>query len=141
MAIQTKDISAVAAKWMQRASAAGADYTNGVKNPRRDWAGQTSAAAASWQQGVSDAAANGRFAKGVNAAGTSKWQTGATTKGATRYPQGVAAGQSNFSNGFSPYLQVISSLTLPARGPRGSPANVQRVQAIADALHARKISG
>jgi len=141
MPIVTKDIGTIAAKWSQRAGAAGADYTNGVKSPRRDWAQNTAAAASSWAQGVSDAVANGRFAKGVNNAGTAKWQTGATTKGATRYPQGVAAGQGNYSAGFGPYLQVISSLNLTPRGPRGSPANVQRVQQISDALHAKKISG
>jgi hypothetical protein len=141
MAIQTKDISAVAAKWTQRAQAAGTDYSNGVKNPRRDWASNTAAAADSWAQGVQDAVGNGRFARGVNAAGTPKWQAGAVGKGATRYPQGVAAGSPNYSNGFAPYLQVISGLTLTPRGPRGSPGNVQRVQVIADALHRKKVGG
>jgi hypothetical protein len=141
MAIVTKDISAVVSKWSQRAQAAGTDYGAGVKSPRRDWAQNTAASADSWAQGVTDAVANGRFARGVNAAGTPKWQTGATTKGVTRYPQGVAAGGPNYNAGFSPYLSVISGLNLTPRGPRGSPANVQRVQIIADALHRKKVGG
>lgn len=141
MPITTKDINSIASKWSTRAQAAGADYTAGVKNPSTDWATATAQAADSWGQGVSQAVSDGRFAKGVSAAGTSKWQTGATTKGATRYPQGVASGQSNYSNGFTPYLQVIQNLNLPPRSPRGSPNNIQRVSAIDSALHAKKVSG
>jgi len=141
MAIQTKDIGTISAKWSTRAQAAGPDYTAGVKAPRNDWAQNTTAAASAWQQGVSDAMSNGRFARGVSAAGTAKWQNGAINKGATRYPQGVAGGQTAYSNGFAPYLQVIASLNLPARGPRGSASNGQRSQAVADALHQKKVNG
>jgi len=141
MPIQTKDITTVAAKWSQRAQAAGNDYAAGVKAPRRDWQANTAAASTSWSAGVQEAVGNGRFTKGVNAAGTAKWQAAASTKGAQRYPQGVASGGPNYSTGFAPYLAVISGLNLTPRGPRGSPANVQRVQAISDALHAKKISG
>lgn len=138
---QTKDISSVAAKWAQRAAAAGADYTSGVKSTTKDWAGLTAAAAPAWEQGVQTAVSNGRFSKGVQKAGTAKWQAGASTKGATRYPQGVSAGGPNYQNNFGPYLQTIASVTLPPRGPRGSPSNIQRVSAIADALHAAKLRG
>lgn len=139
--ISTKDIATISAKWSQRAQAAGPDYTKGVQNPRNDWAQNTAAAASSWAAGVQEAVGNGRFGKGVQAAGTAKWQAAASSKGAQRYPQGVAGGTSNYQNGFAPYLQVISSISLTPRGPRGSPANVQRVQAIADALHQKKLSG
>lgn len=134
-----KDISTVASKWSQRAQAAGADYTSGVKNPRNDWAGNTAASKDAWSQGVQQAVASGRFEKGVTKAGTSKWQTGAVNKGAARYPQGVAAGAGNYQNGFGPFLQAIGSITLPPRGPKGSPNNYQRVQAIGAALHQLKV--
>jgi hypothetical protein len=138
---QTKDIGSVAAKWSQRAAAAGADYTAGVKSTTKDWAGLTAAAAPAWEQGVQTAVGNGRFAKGVQKAGTAKWQAGASGKGATRYPQGVTGGGPNYANNFGPFLQVISGVTLPPRGPRGSPSNIQRVSTIADALHAAKLRG
>lgn len=134
-----KDISTVATKWSQRAQAAGADYTAGVKNPKNDWAGNTAAASSAYEQGVQQSVANQRFQKGVTKAGTAKWQAGAVNKGAQRYPQGVAQGSSNYQNGFGPFLQAIGGITLPPRGPKGSPNNYARVQAIGTALHTLKV--
>ncbi len=139
MAIQTKDINAIASKWSTRAQAAGPDYTAGVKNTQKDWAALTASAADSWGAGVQQAVADGRFAKGVVAAGTPKWQNAAVTKGSTRYPTGVATAQPNYVSGFSPYLTVIQNTNLPPRSPRGSPNNIQRVSAITAALHAKKV--
>lgn len=141
MSIQTKDISAVASKWSQRAQAAGADYTAGVKSPRNDWATQTGNASSAWEAGVQAAVGNGRFQRGVAAAGTAKWQANAVNKGAARYPQGVATAGPTYSTNFGPFLDTIKGVTLPPRSPRGSPNNIQRVQAIADALHRKKIGG
>lgn len=141
MSIVTKDLNSIASKWSQRAQAAGADYTAGVKNPRRDWGQNTAGSADSYSAGVSQAVADGRFAKGVLAAGTAKWQSNAISKGAVRYPQGVAAAQPAFMSGFGPYLQVLSGLTLPPRSPRGSPNNLNRVSAVDTALHQKKIGG
>lgn len=141
MAIATKDIGTIASKWSTRAQAAGPDYTAGVKSTTKDWAALTASAADSWGAGVSQAVSDGRFAKGVTAAGTPKWQAAASSKGAQRYPQGVASGQSSYSNGFSPFLQTIQNLNLPPRSPRGSPNNIQRVSTIDAALHAKKIGG
>lgn len=141
MPIQTKDINTISSKWSSRAQAAGPDYTAGVKGTQKDWAALTASASDSWGQGVSQAVSDGRFAKGVTAAGTQKWQNAAATKGATRYPQGVASGQPAFNTGFGPYLQTIQNLNLPPRSPRGSPNNIQRVSTITSALHAKKIGG
>lgn len=141
MSIATKDIGTIAAKWASRAQAAGPDYTAGVKAPRRDWAQDTIAAADSWAQGVTTAVADGRFVRGVTAAGTPKWQAAASTKGSQRYPTGVASAQPAYSAGFGPFLQVIQNLTLPPSGPRGNPNNLQRVSVIDTALHNKKING
>lgn len=141
MPIQTKDINTIASKWSSRAQAAGPDYTAGVKGTQKDWAGLTAAASDSWGAGVSQAVSDGRFAKGVTAAGTPKWQNAAVNKGGQRYPQGVAQGQPAYVNGFTPFLSVIQNTNLPPRSPRGSPNNIQRVSAIDAALHAKKISG
>ena len=141
MAIATKDIGTIAAKWSTRAQAAGPDYSAGVKTTTKDWAALTAAAADNFAAGVSQAVADGRFAKNVVAAGTPKWQSAAAGKGAQRYPTGVASGGPAYTSGFSPYLQTIQNTTLPPRSPRGSPNNIQRVSAITSALHQKKISG
>ena len=136
-----KDISAISSKWSNRTQAAAPDYTAGVTSTTKDWAANTTASSDSWQQGVSQAAANGRFAKGVTAAGTDKWRAAAKTKGSQRFAQGVAAGTAAYVAGFTPFLAVIQNTQLPPRSPRGSPNNIQRVTTLAAALHSKKISG
>lgn len=137
MPIQIKDPATVAAKWVKRASASGADYTSGVNNPRTDQAQAAAAAAPIWAQAVQDAAARDAFRKGVNAAGSQKWQQMASTIGAQRYPQGVTAAQSNYAAKEAPYLTALANLTLPPRGVKGT--NVGRVQAVVDALRKVKL--
>lgn len=136
--MQVKDAATVAKKWAARAGAAGGDYSAGVAAPRVDWAQATSTAAPAWAQGTAQAAANGSFAKGVNAAGTDKWKRKASGVGAQRYTGGVAAAQPDYTTAIGPVLQTISSVNLPPRAPKGDPANLQRVAAITTALRKMK---
>jgi hypothetical protein len=136
--MQVKDAATVAAKWAQRAGAAGQAYTSGVTTTQKDWATDTAAAASSWAQGVTTAATNGTFASGVQKAGTAKWKTKASTVGAQRYPTGVAAAQPFYQTGITPVLQTLASLTLPPRGPKGDPSNLNRVSVIDTALRKLK---
>lgn len=136
--MQVKSADAAAKKWAARAGAAGGDYANGVQSTQKDWAGATSASAGAWATGVQTAAASGAFAKGVNAAGTNKWKAKASGVGAQRYPQGVAAAQPFYQSGIGPVLQTLSAITLPPRGPKGDPGNLQRVAVIDAALRKLK---
>jgi hypothetical protein len=138
MFLQVKDAATVAAKWSTRAGAAGGDYQKGVNNTQKDWATDTAAAAPAWAAGVQTAAANGSFAKGVNAAGTAKWKAKAANVGAARYPQGIAAAQPFYQTGIAPVLQVLQGITLPPRGPKGDPGNLNRVTIVAQALRKMK---
>ena len=136
-----KALSDIRKKWTDVTPSRTPQYLAGVQSPSKDWAANTKAAASSYEQGVSTAVANKSFDKGVTAAGTDTWQTNAVSKGATRYGPGVSASGGAYESGFSPYHDVISRLTLPARGARGDSRNYQRVQAVGDALHAKKVSG
>lgn len=140
MAVSVKSAAASAQKYVAAAQAAGPAYTAGVANAGGKWAANTAASAGSWQQGVTVAAANGRYAAGVNPTSTNKYQTRASGVGAQRYPQGVAGAQQTWQNATTPYLNIISNLTLPPRQPKGSAANYQRVQAVGDALRAAKLN-
>lgn len=139
MAVTVKSAQAAATKFIANAQAAAPAYATGVANAGGKWATNTAASADAWQQGVTTAAANGRFAAGVNQASQTKYQTRASGPGAQRYPQGVAGAQAAYQNGVAPYLTTISNLTLPPRQPRGSAANNQRVSVITAALRAQKL--
>lgn len=133
-----KPIEASAEKWTRRSAVAGPDYQAGIQNPRTPWAAAAAAANANYQAGVTAAATAGRFAAGVRKAGDEKWRTNALAKGPNRFAEGVQLAIGEWSKGFAPSQQALSSLTLPPRGPVGSAGNLQRVSVVATALRAVK---
>lgn len=137
--VAIKSTSESASKWARRAGNAGPEYEAGVRSPRKDWAAETKAAEAAYEQGVQKSISEKRFGKGVENAGTAKWQQNAIEKGPLRYQQGVALAETAYQEGFDPFRQVIANTTLPARGPKGDPKNIQRVAIIAKNLHDAKL--
>lgn len=135
---EIKDPSRIAAKWARVAPQRTQDYTEGVSSPRRDWARSTAAAQDTHTQAMQKAATARAFSRGVNAAGTGKWQTRSLAKGPNRFAEGVQIAEPDYRAGFEPFANVIKATTLPARFPKGDPRNMERVKAIAMALHARK---
>jgi len=127
------------AKWVRRAGSATQEFADGVAAPRTDWASATLAAAPAQAAAIQQAIADGRFAKGVQAAGSAKWQSKSMGKGAARFASGVADAEQDYAKGVAPYLQVIESTVLPPRGPKGDPKNFLRVVAIATALRNKKL--
>ncbi len=139
MAISIPSISEISASWVLGAGAGAAKYRQGVTNSAVDWEGPTSASEDSWRAAIQEAAAAGRFGNGVAKAGNSKWRDRASTLGAQRFASGIAAAADDFQRGFAPFRDVIANLSLPPRGPRGSAANLERVRAVTDALHQRRL--
>lgn len=135
-----KSPSAIGDKWSRVAATRAPDYESGVKSPRRDWADSTLAATGNWKSAVQDAIARGAWEGGVGRAGSATWQKGAVTKGVQRWAPGIAASKDNYVRGFAPYADVIANTSLPARGPKGDPANIERVRIMANALHQTKLS-
>jgi len=129
-----KPIEQSSDKWVRRASVAGPDYQTGVQNPRKAWAAAAKEGEANYKAGVTAAAAAGRFGAGVTKAGDEKWRSNALRKGPGRFAEGVAIGKDDWNKGFAPYQAAIAAVTLPARGPKGSPQNIQRVSTIATTL-------
>ncbi len=115
-------------------------YKQGVENPLRDWEENALAAEVTYKRGVTEAANRGMYGKGVKKAGTRKWQKGAAQKGPTRFSEGVMLAKDAYKVGFAPYAEEIARIELPPRGPKGDPANIQRVAVIAKALRERKLA-
>jgi len=128
----------ISRKWARVAGSSGPSYEEGVTAPLRDYAANASAANDAWKGGVTAAVQGDRFATGVRRVGTAKWQRNAVAKGPARFSQGVAIAQPDYEAGFTPYREAIQAAQLPPRGPRRSPQNLQRVQAIVTAVSARK---
>jgi hypothetical protein len=139
MPIQIKDVGTLATKFVNRAVNAVADYKAGVMAPKASQSASAIAAAPLWQSAVSSSTALARFTSGLRAAGDQGWQSGASTKGAAHYPDGIRSAQQKWATNVGPYLAAIAALTLPPKGIRGSDANIGRVSAVATALHALKV--
>lgn len=136
-----KPIDQSSDKWSRRAGVAGEDYRMGVESPRRAWGEAAVAGESNYKDGVTRAAAAGRYGKGVRAAGDAKWRRGAIEKGVSRFGEGVRLAVDEWKKGFSPYQSAISAISLPPRGPAGDAKNLQRVAAIAAALRSLKEKG
>jgi len=133
--VAIKSSQEASAKWARRAGSASGEYEQGVKTPRRSWAGATSAAGAAYEAGVQAAITRKAFQNGVKNAGDAKWQKNAVEKGPARYTQGVALAQEDYEKGFQPYRQALSALVLPARKAKGDASNITRVALVAKTLH------
>ena len=136
-----KSLDRTNAKWQRVTAASGAEYEEGVRNPKADWNKETAQANGSYKAGLQKSIAADSFLKGVNAAGTAKWQKNAIEKGPSRFSQGVTLAVDAYSKGFAPYRNVIANLTLPPRGPKGDASNINRVAVVAKALHDKKLAG
>ncbi len=136
--VDVKPLGDISEKYVRITSGRSQDYTTGIqRTPPDKWQSRTIAAQPAWQQGVTQAAAENRFATGVDGKGP-KWQRKAATVGSQRFGPGVAAAREDYQAGFAPYAQILSGLTLTPRGPRGDPRNLQRVAEIMTALNAHR---
>ncbi len=127
------------AKWSRRTQSATEEFKQGVLAPRTDWATAAVAAAPVQHAAVQQAIADNRYAKGVQAAGSARWQSKAAGKGADRFGPGVADAQGDYARAVQPYLDVAANTTLPPRGPKGDPKNFQRVVVMATAMRNKKL--
>jgi len=133
--IDTKPLADIAEKYVRVTQGRAQDYSAGIgRTPPDKWSTRTAASTAAWNAGVQQAAAENRFALGVDGKGP-KWQRKALNVGAQRFGPGVAAAKDDYSAGFAPYEGILKGLTLPPRGPRGDPGNLQRVAQVDVALN------
>jgi hypothetical protein len=117
--MDVKSLDKIQEKFVRRTSQAGPDYDAGVSSPKRDWATATKAAEPNYDQAIAASVAQKRFGKGVTRAGTAKF---------------IRAGAGDYTAGFQPFHSALSSLTLPPRKARRDPSNLQRVNAVVQAM-------
>jgi len=129
-----RSVDLIAKKWAVVTPQRTADYESGVREPRQDWARATASAESVYNAGVQAAIVRKAFSKGVNKAGTAKWQKGAVEKGTQRFGPGVQLAQEAYQAGFAPFREAIARVVLPPRFARRDPRNLERVRAVVDEL-------
>lgn len=139
MPVVIRTMDRILASWVRQSATATPAYEAGIKAPRRDWMEACGSSEAIYVAAMQASIARNAWVKGALRAGTTAWTNGALTKGVQRWAQGIALSQDKFRKGFEPYRELIAGLTLPTRGPKGDPANIERVRFICDALHQKKV--
>ena len=136
---EIRSLSDIRDKWTRVTPGRTEDYKLGVKSPRRDWEDETIAAKENWKAGIDAAAGKNLFAKGVEKAGTKKWQDKALKKGPGRFAEGVYIAGPDYEAGFKRFHEAIERVDLGPRFPRRDPRNIERVKAVVNALVAEKL--
>ena len=128
------------AKWQQNAAGAQERYASGIASTQVDVVARAIAQAPAAAANYAAAVTSGRWARALTASGgTANWKAQSQKK-AGNYGTGIAAGADKFSAAMGKLLPAIEQIvgSLPARQPGNVGANLQRVAALANALHAQK---
>lgn len=129
-----KSLKAIRDKWTRVTPQRTEDYKLGIQNPRRDWATETKNSSDNYKAGVDKAHSQGLFVKGVEKAGTKKWQEKSLAVGPGRFAEGVYQGGDAYESGFKPYREAIERVDLGPKFPKRDPRNLARVAKIVNAL-------
>ncbi len=130
----------IAAKWAEMTPGRQKFYSANTAAAAADWEAKTKAAEKTFTAALQSGDIGRKFAGGVTKAGAAKFARKVTDVGVDRFSPGVRAATQDMSAGVDPYVQVIASVTPPARGPRGDPANLERVRVYADALAKKRLA-
>lgn len=136
---EIKSLSAIRDKWTRVTPGRTEDYKLGVTHPKRDWEEETVNAKDNWKAGIDAAHGKGLYEKGVQAAGTKKWQEKTLKKGPGRFAEGVYIAGPDYERGFAPYREAIAQTDLGPRFPKRDPRNLERVKRIVEALVSTKL--
>jgi len=140
MAIKVKPVADVAKKWADVTPGRSSYYEAGASVAGAEWESKAAAAANNFKAAVSAGNIGTMFAGGVKRAGAAKYERKVKDVGVGRFGSGVTAALPDYTSGVEPMLSTIASITLPARAPRGSASNLDRVRVIADALNKKRLS-
>jgi hypothetical protein len=137
MAIRVPSAASIAEKWARVTPGRQSDYQAGVQGAAQAYQEGVNAAGSSYEQGVQAAIGEQSWQRGVQNKGQ-KYSSKASQIGAGRWAQGVPAARADYEAGVARPLQALASITLPPRGPKGAPQNLQRVAAVVEALRAAR---
>ena len=130
----------VAKKWGEVTPGRSGYYQTNTPAAAATWESEAQAAAGNFKAAVSAADIDKRFRGGIRKAGAAKFSRKVTEVGVGRFGPGVSAAVGDMQTGVDPYLATIAATEIPARGPRGDPANYAIVAKVGDPLHKKRLA-
>ena len=140
MALKVKSVSVAAAKWDANAARAADDFAAEAAAAAPLWESQTKAAKDNYHKAITAAGIADRFLGGVTRAGSAKFARKINDVAKDRFGPGIHAALTDYTERVQPFLETIAATDLPKRGPRGDPANYNRVEAVGKALSAKRLA-
>ena len=96
-------------KWLNRSTAAGQDWVDGIQNLTENPAEKAIAKADYWQQRVSSEDAKSKFKSSLGAVKLSDIKAKVAKLGASRYTSGITASADKFEKRIAPVLEHIAA--------------------------------
>ena len=135
-----KSAQASAEKYASRAAGASGDYVEGSQTTSKDQAALAAAAAPIYAQALQASIANKSYERGLQRSGKGKWLDGIVKKGGGRFAEGVMGAQGAYATESARFDTARGAASSTPRAVKGSPANLQRVAVVVNALVAAKKS-
>ena len=136
--VPTKDD--VVKKWVEETPRRSTYYEKETPKAAELWEGNTILAASTYKTAIQATDIDARFKGGVKKAGAAKFKRKVIDVGIARFGPGVTAAKTDYDSGVDPYLAELATVDVRARGPRGDVGNLDRVKAIMDALHKKRLA-
>lgn len=129
-----------ARKWAEQTPLRSSYYEAGAVGAGATWEANTKAAAKTFKAAIQAGDIDKRFEGGVRRAGAAKFDRKVKDVGVDRFGPGVAAAEGDMASGIDPYLSLLSAMTIPARGARGSLSNYKIGEEIGKALNKKRLA-
>jgi len=128
-----------AKKWGEVTPGRASYYEANTPPAASTWEANTTAAAVNFKAAVQAGNIQALFTGGVKKAGAGKFARKVTAL-AGRFGPGVSAAVDDMKTNVAPFLTEIAAVDLKERKPRGDATNYERVKAIGDKLHAKRLA-
>lgn len=138
--IKVKSAADIAKKWADVTPGKSGYYEAETPAAGSEWEANTSAAGGTYKAGISVAGIEKRFVGGVKRAGAEKFSRKVREVGVSRYGPGVGAAEADMAKGVAPYRDELDGMSIPDRGPRGSPGNYAIVEKVGSVLHKKRLA-
>ncbi|MBU2060206.1 MAG: hypothetical protein KKB38_21045 [Gammaproteobacteria bacterium] len=138
--IKIKELAPSATKWDDNAARAADTFATEAEAAADVWARNAAGAEDNYKLGITAPNISVRFRRGVQKAGAAKFARKIRDVARDRFGPGIHAAVEDWRSGFEPFHTTIGALVLPARKPRGDPANYGRVEAVGKALNTKRLA-
>ena len=129
----------VAKKWSEETPRRATYYEANTPGSAAKWETNAKLAAVNFKAAVQAANIEALFRGGIAKAGAGKFERKVKALSG-RFGPGVSAAVDDMKTNVAPFLTEIAAVDLKERKPRGDASNYDRVKAIGDKLHAKRLA-